>query len=317
MKVFITGANGFLSTHICVELLRRGYFVRGYLRQRSKFRGDHHASLELVEGDIRNADGVRAAMEGCDYVIHAAALTGQHFPRYSDYEQVNVTGTLNVLKAAEALKIKKLAYVSTANTLGCGSMSHPGSEDLLPGPPFTRSYYVKSKIKGEELVRQWGQRVPSVVVNPTFMLGPYATADGSGKIVFMGLKKRVVFYPPGGKNFIHVADAASGIINALEKAPAGSAFLLCNENLSYKAFFKKVRTASPHHPMLIKIPCFALTMAGVAGSFLRTLGMPTSISYTNMMILCKGNYYTNQKGRHLLPESMKGTTDAIAEFFTY
>lgn len=313
LKVLVTGANGMLSTNICSILLGQGYSVRGFLRCRSRFSGALHSRLELVEGDIIDRDALIAAMAGCDYVIHCAALTAQHLPRYAAYRRVNELGTLNVLESAEAHSVKKLVYVSTANTLGYGSMRCPGHEGLSPGPLFSRSYYVKSKIRGEALVRQWASRVPSVVVHPSFMLGPYATPGGSGKVAFMGLKKRVVFYPPGGKNFIHVADAASGVVSALEKAPSGSSYLLCNENLSYRAFFKKVRTLSPYHPLLIKVPCFVSAVAGLAGSTLRAFGVPTSLSLTNMLILCKGNYYTNRSGRHLLPESLKSTTDAITD----
>jgi len=113
MKVLITGANGLLATNTIIELLHRGYHVRGLIRNVKKFKYFKHPGLELVEGDINDYKVMNDALQDCDYVIHAAALTIQKSVKYSDYYKINVKGTENVLNASVENKIKKLVYVST------------------------------------------------------------------------------------------------------------------------------------------------------------------------------------------------------------
>jgi dihydroflavonol-4-reductase len=92
----------------------------------------------------------------------------------------------------------------------------------------------------EELLMKASEKMKTevVIVNPTFMIGPYDTKPSSGKIILMGYNKRISFLPPGGKNFIHVKDAAAAVCNALKYGKNREKYLLCNENLTYREFFK-------------------------------------------------------------------------------
>lgn len=299
-KVLITGANGLLATNIILVLLEKNYQVRGLLRDQNKYKGPEHPDIELTEGDITSEDTVKSALAGCDFVIHVAALTAHDLSRYNPYLKVNVEATEMLLKASLEKNIKKFVYVSSANAFGFGTRDKPGHEQKPIKPPFSGSHYAKSKLEGQERTLKFKNHMDVSVVNPTFMIGPYDSKPSSGRIIIMGYRKKVIFCPPGGKNFVNVTDAARGTVKALEAGKNGETYLLSGENLTYKQFFKKLSGITESKPHIITLPHFILLTAGVLGSFMRLLGIKTQLSLTNMKMLCVKNFYSNEKARREL-----------------
>lgn len=311
MKVLVTGANGLLATNTIIELLDRGYLVTGLIRNKSKFVSFKHKNLELCEGDITNVSDVEKAMANCDIVIHAAANTNQNLLKLSDYHNVNVGATKNILSGCLKNKVKKYIFVSTANTFGFGSKSDLGNESKEIKYPFSNSNYALSKLEAQNLLFKASKEIDIVVVNPTFMLGAYDSKPSSGRIIVMGLKKYLLFYPPGGKNFIHVKDAARGVVNAIDLGKNGESYLLAHENLSYKEFFKKVNSSSKKKPIMIKLPKPLLLFLGTIGDLIRKAGIKTDLSKTNMKILCVENFYSNKKAQKELKLTCMSVDNAI------
>tara|TARA_R110002020_G_scaffold154714_6_gene335300 strand:- start:204132 stop:205106 length:975 start_codon:yes stop_codon:yes gene_type:complete len=300
MRVLVTGANGLLATNTIKKLLEQDYEVVGLLRDTNKFVLPAHPKLDLITGDIRDQKAVNNAVKSCDIVIHAAALTAPDLLKYEQYYKVNVLGTQNLVEAAILNNIQKFIYVSSANTIGHGTKTSPGTEKIGVKEPFIGSFYAKSKLEGEEIVLASADKIHSVIVNPTFMLGAYDAKPSSGKIILMGYNKRIVFVPPGGKNFVNVDDVAEAIISAFAKAKSGEKYLLSGENLSYWEFFKKLNQFSEKKPALVKVPKFLLLSAGFAGNFIRKMGIATPVSLSNMRILSITNYYSNKKAEREL-----------------
>ncbi|SFB83746.1 Nucleoside-diphosphate-sugar epimerase [Parapedobacter composti] len=297
MNVLVTGANGLLATNTIVNLLARGYGVKGLIRNAKKFLLPPHDNLELVPGDITDMASLDRATTGCEYIIHCAATTDQNLLKYADYHRINVVGTENIIQAALKNGIKKIVYVSTANTFGYGTLQQPGNETTPMRPPFSNAWYAKSKWEGEKKVLAAQDRLEVTVVNPTFMIGAYDGKPSSGAIIQMGYGKRVVFHPPGGKNFVNVSDAAIGVVNALEQGRNGEAYLLAGDNLSYRDFFRLLGRQTGGRPVLITVPKAVLLAAGYVGDLLRAVGVRTALSSVNMKILCVKNYYSNDKAR--------------------
>lgn len=311
--VLVTGANGLLATHIIIELLENGYHVKGLLRNHEKFQYPAHPNLELIESDITNILSARKALEGCQSVIHVAALTAQNFLRYDAYEKVNVLASEELIKLAIDAKIKRFIYVSSANAFGYGSKENLGDETTSMKAPFTSSFYAKSKQEGQKRVLSYRDKIEVVVVNPTFMLGAYDGKPSSGQIILMGYHKRIIFFPPGGKNFVHVADVAEGTVQALENGIAGEAYLMANENLSYREFFRQLADITQRKSILIPIPKSLLIAVGYIGDALRSIGYPVSFSSVNMRSLCVHNYYSNEKARERLGMNFRPVKQAITE----
>lgn len=318
MKVLVTGANGLLATNIIIALLSRGYHVRGLIRDTRKFLLPAHQRLELAVGDITDSLSLEPAVAGCDHVIHCAATTDQRLRRYDDYHRINVQGTENIIQAAIKHQVRKIVYVGTANTFGYGTLEAPGHETLPPSAPFAQAWYAKSKLEGQHSILAAADRIAVTVVSPTFMIGPYDGKPSSGAIIRMGYGKKVVFHPPGGKNFVNAEDAANGVVDALERGKHQEAYLLAGENLSYRAFFQKLCAQTGQQTLLIRVPAPLLRMAGHLGDLLRWLGVRTALSSVNMKILCVHNYYTNKKAQNELGTAFRpieaGIDAAIAWF---
>ncbi len=293
--VLVTGANGLLATHVIMELLTHGYFVTGLLRNRKKFQLPPHPHLKLVEGDFTQPQTFKEAVKGCDAVIHAAAITRQDLPKYAPYHRVNVMAVKEIMEASVAAHVKKVVHVSSANAFGYGTKEIPGDETRSIQKPFSESLYAQSKLEGQQVALSFKEKIKITVVNPTFMLGAYDAKPGSGKIILMGYGKKIIIHPPGGKNFVNATDAATGVIKALERGRSGECYLLSGQNLSYKAFFKKLAALSHQHSLFVKIPAIILLTAGLFGNLLKWMGIPSQLSLTNMKILCTNNFYSHQK----------------------
>lgn len=302
-----------LATHTILELVNEGYLVRGLLRKKEKYQLDPHPSVELVSGDILNKKAVEKAMTGCDALVHSAAITAPNLQSYEPYYNVNVIGTRNLMEAAVRNRLKKVVYVSSANTVGHGDLLNPGTEGEKVKFPFTDSFYAKSKKEAEDLVKSFSKEIHTVVVNPSFMIGAYDAGPGSGRIILMGYNKRLAFYPPGGKNFVNTKDVASGIVSGLKNGVNGKSYLLTGENLTYKEFFEKIRAAADKRTLLVKVPPAALMSLGYMSKIPRLLRIPTSFSLANMRILCARNYYNNARAKKELGARFHPVEEGIEE----
>jgi dihydroflavonol-4-reductase len=323
MKALVTGANGFLASNVVRELNRRGYSVRAMVRSTADLRSLPGTDYELFYGNITNIIHTVEAAKDCDVVIHTAADTSQHHTNAEFYMRTNVLGTFNMLEAALKNNVKRFIYVSTANTFGYGTKSNPGNENMPVKYPFTSSGYAMSKMKAQELVLEYANsgKLETVVVNPTFMIGPHDTKPSSGKIITRIYNKKFVLVPPGGKNFIHVADVASGICNAIDKGKTGSCYLLANENLSYSEFYTKLSKVAGKPFYQIKLPSGLLNTIAVLAKLATNSGFKSDLSPVNARILCVDNYFSSSKAVNdlMLPQTPVdiAISDALEWFRQY
>ncbi|MBK1896978.1 NAD-dependent epimerase/dehydratase family protein [Chryseobacterium paridis] len=315
-KVFVTGITGLLGTNVVIKLLKDGYFVIALVRQKSRYYGQEDENLQLVEGDLLS--DVSQYLKTVDFVIHIAAETSQNLLSYEKYKETNYDVVVHLFSESVEAGIKKFLFVSTANTMGYGDIKGLGNEQSRQKYPFTKSFYAQSKREAENYLLRNNKTTDVVILNPTFMIGAHDRKPSSGKIIYWVWKKKLVFYPSGGKNFVHVEDAAQGIINAIEKGKNGEKYLLAHENCKYKDFFKKVNAITEQNPLLLPLPDFVLIFLGVLGDVLRFFNIKTNLCSSNMKALRINNYYTGQKsidelGIHYQPMD-KAIMDAINFF---
>nr|WP_321451818.1 NAD-dependent epimerase/dehydratase family protein [uncultured Carboxylicivirga sp.] len=294
-SVFVTGANGLLGTNLVLMLVDQGYAVKALVRDRSSFIAPNLPNLTLVEGDLLNTKLLINEIKKCHFVVHIAANTSQSLLKLDDYYPTNVQGTKNVIDACIKNEIVKLVYVGSANTYGYGSKEEPGDEDSSMRYPFTNMLYVISKKQAQELIDKASAHLNITTISPTFMLGAYDTKPSSGKIILMALNKRWVFYPSGGKCFIHAKDVARAIVKAFDLKLSGQKYILANENLSYKEFYAKLIDQTHQKTTLIPIPNILLLLIGLIGNILRFFRVQTDLSFSNLKALTVRNYYSNQK----------------------
>jgi len=314
-KVCVTGATGLLGTNVIIKLLQNGYSVIALVRKKSSWLGEENENLKLVEVDL--SSDLSLLLKEIDLIIHIAAETRQNLISYDEYRKVNFETTVNLFTHAESMTVKKFLFVSTANTLGYGNTTFRGNEEAPQLYPFTHSMYAQSKLEAEEYLLKNRKNTEVVIVNPTFMIGAYDSKPSSGKIIFWAWKKNLVFYPKGGKNFVHAEDAANGVLNAIEKGRNGEKYLLASENLSYKEFFKKINRITHQNPVMIAIPNGLLSFLGLIGEGLRKLKIKTNLSTPNMKALQICNYYSNQKSVNELGLHYQSVDKAIEDAIQY
>lgn len=298
MKVLITGANGLLGTHVTQVLLKRNYKVRAVVRKGSNQQSLKGLNIELFKARITDEIAMEKAVAGCDFVIHVAAQTSQTPSDVEAFRKVNIDSTRFLIKVCKKVGIKRFVFVSSANCFGNGSKEFPGNEqsDFLPW--LKNSGYAYSKYLAQQLVLQEVDKngLEAVIVNPTFIIGANDVKPSSGQIFAHVLNKKLVFYPPGGKNFVDAEIVAFGVVSAMEKGKKGECYLLAGENYTYLDFFKKVQTINQQKTIFIPIPNWILMMAGSMGSlFEKIFYFPVQLTKTNAQMLCLGNYFSPEK----------------------
>lgn len=323
-KVLITGATGLLGSNAAITLYRLGYDVRVMIRRNADVKVLCALPCEQVVGDINCYKDVLEAMTGCDIVVHAASVTEQWGVPAQTYTDVNITGTKNIADACVRHKVKRLIYVSTANTMAPGSKANPGNELgcfnlFYIGSPYINTKYIAQQIVLEKVATH---QLPAVVINPTFMIGANDKKPSSGKLILYALGKKILFYPPGGKNFVHVDDVCNCILKAINTDRIGECFLVAAENHSYRSFFRKINRIEGQSPFMIKIPAFILLAAGLIGSCVGwILNKRLKLNYSTARLLCLNNYYTGKKTEEHFNIKYKpvdtAIKEAIAWFKTY
>ena len=225
--VLVTGADGFIGSHLTESLVRQGFKVRAFVMYNSfnswgwldKCDEDVKGNFEIISGDIRDPHGVRAAMSGCDAVLHLAALIAIPFSYNSPdtYLETNIKGTLNVLQAAKELGIKRLVHTSTSEVYGTAQFVPITEEHRLLG----QSPYSASKIGADQLAYSFYSSfdTPVVILRPFNTYGPRQSARAVIPTVITqilnGKKKIKLGSTSPTRDFNYVKDIVSGFCAAL------------------------------------------------------------------------------------------------------
>ncbi len=265
MKCFVTGATGFLGSHVARQLLARGAELR--LLARPTSRNDNIADLaaERVTGDLRDAESLRKGMAGCEFVFHVAADYRLWARDRSELYQSNVEGTRNILQAARDSGVQRVVYTSSVATMGFGNDGRLTDENSRVALDDMIGDYKRSKFMAEQLVLEaarGGQNV--VMVNPTTPVGERdIKPTPSGEIIVDFLRRKFPAYVDTGLNLVDVVDCAEGHLLAMEKARPGERYILGGENLTLKQILDKLAAITGLPSPNIKLPYAVALATGV------------------------------------------------------
>ena len=296
MNVLVTGANGMLGHHVVQQLLKEQHTVQLIVRSKQNIFFDL-SRVTVFKGNFTDYSDLYQAAKGCEVIIHIAAITQPGLLRPEEYNTVNVDGVAKVLKVANDLSIRRIVYISSANTVGYGTELHQGDEHFNIQTPFTESYYAQSKVKAEQLIREASVQAHQhcIIINPAFMLGKYDVKPGSGKLLIMGYKRWIMFIPKGGKNFVSVRSVAIAVCNALTMGQNGERYLASGVNLSFREYYTLQKQVGGYRQMLVELPDVVLNLLGIAGNVLRMWGIRTDHCTMNLRQLMIREYYSNAK----------------------
>ncbi len=324
MKVLLLGGNGLLGHNVLKQLLQQGHEVHALLR--SSLDKDASAwqgmsdRFTLFQGSLLDDAALQAAAEGCDAIINCAGVTDMSLLRYDDYLPVNRDLCRRLVELMERQRITHLVHTSTANTIGYGTPLQSATEQSPIQSPFSHSYYAKSKQEGEAILLQAARQHPDwhiVIVNPGFMIGAYDTKPSSGTLLLAGYRRPLMVAPRGGKSFVHVADAAAAIVNALDCGQNGHRYLLTGQNLSLKEFYQLQAKACGYRQWIVPLPNAVLAVAGWCGDLLRLCGLRTQLSTRNVRQLMVREYYDNAAARTELAMPQTTIEQAVGDFFAW
>jgi len=286
MLTLVTGAAGFLGSHVARQLVARGENVRVLMRASSSNRAISDLSLEYVTGDLRDVASLERAMSNVQRVFHVAADYRLWAKRPQDIYDSNVGGTKNLLSAAKSAGVEQLIYTSTVATIAVDRPELPNEStdsklDEMVG------HYKRSKWMAEQEVLQAAQAgLPAIVAMPTTPVGPWDwKPTPTGKIVLDFLNGKMPGYVETGLNFVGVEECAAGHLLVAERGKIGERYLLGGENLTLKQLLDMLAKITGLAAPTMKIPHgVALGVAYVESAFSRLIGKEPGIPVEGVRI---------------------------------
>jgi dihydroflavonol-4-reductase len=302
-KVFVTGADGMLGSSICRELLKQGYQVKAMCLPDRKTNTLSNLPIEIVYGGIDKKDFLVKEMKGCQYVIHVAALVKIWPRRLSCINEVNLMGTQHVMEAVSELNMKRMIHIGSANSFAFGTREEPGDESgSFNGWKYGMDY-IDSKYKAQQmLLREFNKNgFPVIIINPTYMIGPFDSGPSSGQMLIALCKGALKFYCKGGKNFVCSIDVAKAAVNALTKGVTGECYIAGNQNMEFKEFFHKASKIINKEFKMRPAPYPIVLLAGFVYSLLALLtGKPPKISYSMAKMAKENQFFSAKKAVRVL-----------------
>src|SRR5271155_5506142 len=265
MRTFITGATGFLGSHVARVLAEQGADLRLLVRPTSNLKNLEGLKADTAIGDLRDSASLEKAMAGCDTVFHVAADYRLWVRDPEEMYRSNVDGTRAILEAARKNGVRRVVYTSSVATMGFTRDGHPADEDSPVALAHMIGHYKRSKFMAEQIALEAGRSgMDIVVVNPTTPVGEQdIKPTPTGRIVLDFLKKKFPAYVDTGLNLVDVRECARGHLMALEKGKLGERYILGGENLTLKQILDKLAAITGLPSPSIRVPYFVALATGV------------------------------------------------------
>jgi dihydroflavonol-4-reductase len=265
MLAFLTGATGFVGSHVARALAENGADLRLLVRSSSNLKNIDNLKADLVTGDLRDPASLEKGIAGCDVVFHVAADYRLWVRDPDEMYRANVEGTRAILEAARKANIRRVVYTSSVATMGFTSNGQPADEQSAVSLANMIGPYKRSKFMAEQVAieaTRSGQDV--VIVNPTTPVGERdIKPTPTGRIVIDFLKKKFPAYVDTGLNLVDVRECALGHVAALEKGRCGERYILGGENLTLKQILDKLAAITGLPSPKIRVPYVLALATGV------------------------------------------------------
>ena len=265
MLAFLTGATGFVGSHVARALDQQGADLRLLVRPQSNRKNLDDLKADVVTGDLRDPASLEKSIAGCDVVFHVAADYRLWVRDPDEMYKANVEGTRAILQAARQNGVRRVVYTSSVATMGFTSNGQPADENSPVSLANMIGPYKRSKFMAEQVAieaARAGQDV--VIVNPTTPVGERdIKPTPTGRIVIDFLKKKFPAYVDTGLNLVDVRECALGHIAALEKGRSGERYILGGENLTLKQILDKLAAITGLPSPKVKVPYILALATGV------------------------------------------------------
>ena len=266
MTTLVTGASGFVGSHVARQLVSAGHSVRVLVRRNSNLEALTGLQVERFEGDLRDANSLERAMHGVRRVFHVAADYRFWTPRPEEIYESNVEGTRKLLAAAKRAGVERIVYTSTVATIAVPRHGALPNEDTHATLDEMIGHYKRSKFLAEQVaVEAAADGVPVVIVNPTAPVGPWDwKPTPTGRIILDFLKGKMPAYVDTGLNVAAVEDIAAGHLLAAEKGRIGERYILGARNMTLKQILDALSAMTGRPAPRVRLPHAVALAAGYA-----------------------------------------------------
>ncbi len=257
--VFVTGGTGFLGHSLLPLLVEQGWHVRALVRHPEQQPWLRALPIEVIPGDVSDEARLAKGIAGCQYVIHAAGLF-RFWGASEQFEQVNVQGTTNIVRAATQASVEKFVHISTLAVIGTPQPGHDIDEShpTNPGDPYQRS-----KLRGEAVVLDACRKagLPGVILRPGAFYGPNGRYAFNRLFFEDPLMKGLRIKVDGGRHItfpVYIKDVATAALLALEHGTPGELYNISGDRLSHNQINAIVSDLAGISPFRIDIPSWSM-----------------------------------------------------------
>ncbi len=316
MRIFLTGATGYVGGALARRLVGMGHTLIALVRASSDTEGLERLGVRLAVGDITDRYSMREGMAGADWVIHAAAWVDLEGDRQR-MEAANVAGSENVASLAFKLGIGRLLHLSSIAAFG-GSPADgsPATEESPVLSPFP-NLYGATKHAGEERVREWAERGLRLnVVYPSLIYGPPGKKSGANPLLRAIALGRMPLLVGGDRltSWVHLEDVVEALVRILEEAPAGRDYLLAGEQVRVARLVEQVCAAVNIKPPKVRLPLGAArALSLVVNPIYRWRGRRSPMSKGQIESLARHWAFDDSRARDELDWQPRSLAEGLAE----
>lgn len=316
-RVLITGATGFVGSAVLRAFVAAGYRVRALVRAGSERAELAAGEVEVAPGDLREHDALRAAVAGCEGLIHVAADYRLFVPDPAPMYATNVDGTRALMRAALDAGVRRIVYTSSVAVLGHRADGAPADEGTRATLEDMIGHYKRSKFLAEAAVSQLAASdgLPAVIVNPSAPVGPRdARPTPTGRMVLEAARGRMPAYLDTGLNIVHVDDVGEGHRLAYERGAVGERYVLGGDNLRLAEIFAAIAgLAGRPAPRIRLAPGPLVPLAWLAEAWARVSGTPPRLTRDELAMARHAMVFSSAKAERELGYAHRPAEAAFAD----
>jgi dihydroflavonol-4-reductase len=317
-KLLVTGATGFLGSHLVANLREHGHEVVALCRGDEPELEDQ--GIRVLLGDVLDAKSVQRAAEGCEGAYHAAGKVSRKPEDAEELYRLHVEGTRNVLSACRAAGVKRVVFASTSGTVAVSDDPKrvATEDDEAPAVLLSRWPYYRAKLYAERAaLAENGAELEVVSVNPTLLLGPGDLRGSSTEDIRLFLERRIPAVPSGGLSYVDARDAAEAMRLAMSRGEPGQRYLVGACNLTIRDFFARLSRVSGVRAPWVPMPRAPELARAGAKLFERTaarwLGLGPSVDPVSLEMAQYYWYLDSTRTQTVLGWSARDPVETLAD----
>jgi len=254
MRVLITGATGFVGSHLCRRMVADGHDVRVLCRPSSDTTALDTLPIERVVGDVTDYGSVEKAVSDREWVVHSAAHIDSWQRRAAEQTRVNVDGTRHVARACREAGVARLVHVSSVAAIGIPTSAVAVDEDFLFDVDPRLTYHWSKRRAEDAVAAEVARGLDAVIVNPSSIFGPHGRRYRGSEMVSKVRRGPIVPCFTGGICIVHVVDVVAGIVAAFHRGSIGQRYILGGDNVTFRVLAERAARAMHLRRRVVAVP---------------------------------------------------------------